>query len=140
MSLLLSKGNEMDRFRKRSFFAGMSPGRAVGFLVLMGFVLFIAFRIFSAPEKVILSVTAPDGSQEARLLHVFYYSEPGYRVSVRKRYFWHTLYYLADYPDVPLSEREETLRWSRDSEQLTFEVNGKKLWSYDFPTQSSRWK
>ena len=116
----------------------MPRGRAIGFLVLMGFVLFISFRIFSAPEKMVLSVMAPDGSQEARLLHVFYYSEPGYRVSIRKRHFWHTLYYLADYPEVPLAEREEKLYWSPDSETLYFEVNGTRVWSYDFRTQSSR--
>ena len=92
----------MDRFHKRSFFAGMSLGRAIGFLALMGFVLFIAFRIFSPPTKVVQAITSPDGSRQARLLHVFYYSEPGYKVSVRERGLWKTLYYLPEYPDVPL--------------------------------------
>ena len=128
----------MNRFQKRSFFTGMSPGRAIGFLALMGFVLFIAFRIFSPPEKVILSVTSPDGTHEVRLLHVFYYSEPGYRVSVRRKIGWGTLFYLAEYPDVSAKDREEKLIWSSDSEQLFFEVNGKRLWGYDFRTQSSR--
>ncbi len=118
----------------------MPLGRAIGFLLLMGFVLFVAFRIFSPPEKVILSVTSPDGCREARLLYVFYYSEPGYRVSIRRKIGWGTLYYLAEYPDVPLKERDETLRWSHNSERLFFEVNGKKLWGYDFPTQSSMLK
>ena len=130
----------MNRFHKRSFFGGMSLCRAIGFLALMGFVLFIAFRIFSAPEKVVLTITSPDGSREARLLHVFYYSEPGYRVSIRRKIGWGTLYYLAEYPDVPLKEREEILIWSHDSEQLIFEVNGKRLWGYNFPSQSSRLK
>jgi len=116
----------------------MSLGRAIGFLVLMGFVLFIAFRIFSAPTQVVQTITAPDGSRQARLLHVFYYSEPGYKVSVRERSLWRTLFYLPEYPDVPVEEREEALRWSHDSEQLTFEVNGKQVWGYDFRTQSSR--
>ena len=130
----------MNRFHRRSFFTGLSPGRAIGFLALMGFVLFISFRIFSAPTKVVQTITSPDGSRQARLLYVFYYSEPGYKVAVRERLLWHTLYYLADYPDVPLDKREETLRWSHDSEQLIFEVNGKRLWRYDFPAQSSRLK
>ena len=130
----------MNRFQKRSFFGGMSPGRAIGFLALMGFVLFVAFRIFSAPTKVVQTLTAPDGSREARLLHVFYYSEPGYKVAVRKGRLWHTLFYLPEYPEVPLKERDETLRWSFDSEQLIFEVNGKRVWGYDFPAQSSRLK
>jgi len=130
----------MDRFHKRSFFAGMSLGRAIGFLALMGFVLFIAFRIFSPPTKVVQAITSPDGSRQARLLHVFYYSEPGYKVSVRERGLWKTLYYLPEYPDVPLEERDEVLRWSLDSEQLIFEVNGKQVWGYNFPAQSSRLK
>jgi len=67
----------MDRFHKHSVFSGLSPGRAIGLLVLMGFVLFISFRIFTAPTKVVQTLSAPDGSYEARLLHVFYYSEPG---------------------------------------------------------------
>jgi len=128
----------MERFQKRSFFGGMSLGRAIGFLALMGFVLFIAFRIFSAPTKVVQILSSPDGSREARLQHVFYYSEPGYKVAVRKGGLWHTLFYLPEYPEVPLADREEALRWSRDSEQLIFEVNGKTVWGYDFPAQSSR--
>jgi len=129
-----------DRFHKRSFFSGMSPGRAIGFLVLMGFVLFVSFRIFSAPTKVAQTITSPDGRRQARLLHVFYYSDPGYKVSVRERGLWQTLFYLPEYPDVPLKEREERLRWSLDSDQLIFEVNGKQVWGYDFPAQSSRLK
>ena len=128
----------MNRFQKRSLFIGMSPGRAIGFLALMGFVLFVAFKIFSAPEKVILSITSPDGRREARLLYVFYYSEPGYRVSIRRKIGWGTLYYLSEYPDVPLKDRKEKLYWSPDSEQLFFEVDGKRIWGYDFPSQSSR--
>ena len=116
----------------------MSPGRAIGFLLLMGFVLFISFRIFSAPTKVVQTITAPDGSRQARLLHVFYYSDPGYKVSVRKGRLWHTLFYLPEYAEVPLKDREERLYWSLDSEQLIFEVNGQRVWGYDFPSQSSR--
>ena len=126
----------MNRFQKRSFFGGMPLGRALGFLLLMGFVLFIAFRIFSAPTKVVQTLTAPDGSREARLLHVFYYSEPGYKIAVRSGTFWHTLFYLSEYSAVPAKDRTETLKWSADSEQLLFEINGTQVWGYDFPSQS----
>jgi len=118
----------------------MSPSHAIGFLVLMGFVLFVAFRIFSAPTQVVQIIESPDASREARLLHVFYYSEPGYKIAVREKRFWHTLFYLSEYPDVPLEGRKERLRWSLDSERLFFEVNGMRVWSYDFPSQSSRLK
>ena len=130
----------MDRFHKQSLFSGLSPARAIGLLVLMGFVLFISFRIFTAPTKVVRIVTAPDGSREARLLHVFYYSEPGYKIATRTDRLWHTLFYLADYPEVPAKDRVETLTWSADSKKLSFAINGKLIWSYDFPAQSSRLK
>jgi len=84
----------MNRFRKHSLFNGMPKGRMIGFLALMGFVLFVAFRIFTPPTEVIQRVTAPDGSREARLQHVFYYSDPGYKISTRTRRLWHTALYL----------------------------------------------
>ncbi len=129
-----------DRFHKRSVFSGLPPLRAIGLLILMGFVLFISFRIFTAPTKVAQVITSPDGSREARLLHVFYYSEPGYKVAVRKGYLWHTLFYLPEYSEVPAEDRIEKLTWSPDSKRLTFEVNGTRVWGYDFPAQSSRLK
>lgn len=117
----------------------MSPGRAIGFLALMGFALFVSFRIFTPPTRLIQTLAAPDGTREARLMNVFYHSEPGYKISVREKRLWRTLFYLADYPAVPAAEREEeTLLWSPDSKRLTFEVNGKRVWGYDFPSQSSR--
>ncbi len=131
----------MNRFQRRRFFSGIPPVRSIGLLVLMGFALFISFRIFTPPTRVIQILSAPDGSREARLINVFYHSEPGYKISVRRKKLWQTLFYLADYPQVPLAEREkEVLRWSADSKKLFFEVNGKRVWSYDFPAQSSRLK
>ena len=119
----------------------MSPGRAIGLLALMGFALFVSFRIFIPPTRAIQTLASPDGGREARLMNVFYHSEPGYKIVVREKRLWRTLFYLAEYPDIPLVEREEeTLRWSPDSRRLIFEVNGKRLWGYDFPSQSSRLK
>ncbi len=130
----------MDRFHKHSVFSGHSPGRAIGLLLLMGFVLFISFRIFTAPTKIVETVTAPDGRREARLVHVFYYSEPGYKIATRTGRLWHTRYYLPEYPAVPAKDRIETLEWSPDSTRLGFKINGKLIWSCDFPAQSSRLK
>ena len=118
----------------------MPAGRAVGFALLMGFVLFVSFRIFTAPSKVVQELVSPDGSRRARLLHVYYYADPGYKIRVRSGAFWRTLCYLPEYKGVPLAEREEVLKWSQDSTQLTFEVNGQLVWGYDFPAQSSRLK
>ncbi len=127
----------MNRFHKHSVFSGLSMGRAIGLLVLMGFALFVSFRIFTPPTKIVEVVTAPDGSREARLLHVFYYSEPGYKISTRTGRLWHTQYYLPEYPAVPARDRIETLKWSPDSKRLSFEINGKLLWQYDV---SKPWK
>lgn len=128
----------MDRFHKRTFFSGMSPARAVGFLALMGFALFVSFRIFTAPAKTVQILAAPDRSREARLQHVYYYSKPGFKISVRERRLWHTLFYLPEYTNVPSGNVEGKLRWREDSEQLYFDINGRQVWGYNFETQSSR--
>jgi hypothetical protein len=130
----------MDRFHKRSFFGDMSPARAIGFLVLMGFVLFVSFRIFTAPAKTVQVLAAPDGSREARLQHIYYYSKPGFKISVREKRLWHTLFYLPEYTNTPSTVLKGNLSWSADSETLYFDINGKAVWGYDFESQSSRLK
>ncbi len=132
MSLLRLTGSEMDRFRKHSLFAGMPKGRAIGFLALMGFVLFVAFRIFTPPTEVVQQITAPDGSREARLQHVFYYSDPGYKISTRAGRLWHTKLYLPEYRGDNTKKREAVLRWSLDSKRLFFEINGAAVWNETF--------
>ncbi len=122
----------MDRFRKRSMFNGMSPMRVVGFLALMGFVLFIAFRILTSPTEVIQQLPAPDGSREARLMHVYYHSDPGYKIATRTGRLWHTALYLPEYKGDSSKGREAVLRWRSDSKQLVFEINGEPVWSETF--------
>jgi len=121
----------MNRFRKHSFLSGLPPMRAIGLLALMGFALFISFRIFTPPVKTVQISTAPDGSREARLQHVYYYSKPGFKIAVRKRHLWHTILYLPEYTNSPSGELQKTLRWSEDSNRLYFDINGKPAWSYD---------
>lgn len=130
----------MDRFSKHSFFSGMSPARAIGFLALMGFALFVSFRIFTAPTKTVQILDAPDGSREARLQHVYYYSKPGFKIATRERHLWHTVLYLPEYTNAPAGELKATLRWSADSRRLYFDINGRPVWGYDFEDQSSRLK
>ncbi|MBC8206361.1 MAG: hypothetical protein ISR85_04610 [Kiritimatiellales bacterium] len=122
----------MDRFRKHSMFTGMPKGRVIGFLALMGFVLFIAFRILTPPTEVVQRISAPDGSREARLQHVFYYSDPGYKISTRTRRFWHTQLYLPEYKGDSAEQRKAAIRWSADSKELFFEINGTPVWSESF--------
>lgn len=129
----------MDRFRKHSFFSGLSPLRAIGFLALMGFALFVSFRIFTAPAKTVQILAAPDGSRAARLQHVYYYSKPGFKIATRERRLWHTVLYLPEYTNAPAGELKAALRWSEDSKRLYFDINGKPVWAYDF-NQSSRLK
>jgi hypothetical protein len=106
--------------------------RSLGFLALMGFVLFVALRIFTPPTEEIQRVTAPDGSREARLLLVYYYSDPGYKVAVRSGLLWHTRLYLPEYQGGSAGKRDATLRWSADSQQLFFEINGETIWAGQF--------
>jgi len=122
----------MNRFHKPGFFDGMPPLRIIGFLALMGFVLFIAFRIFTPPTKLVQQITAPDGSREARLMHVYYYSDPGYKIAIRTQRLWHTLLYLPEYTGDTSKERNAVIRWSEDSKKLFFKINGKLVWSETF--------
>lgn len=122
----------MNRFQKWSASNGMSTGRAIGFLALMGFVLFVAFRIFTPPTEEIQRVTAPDGSREARLMLVYYYSEPGYKVATRTRGLWHTQLYLPEYKGEDSGVSEASIRWSADSKELFLEMNGRPIWSERF--------
>ncbi len=119
----------MDRFRKQSFLRGLPPLRAIGLLALMVFALFVSFRIFSVPTKTVQILVAPDGTREARLQHVYYYSKPGFKIATRKNYLWHTILYLPEYTNEPAGELTETLRWSDDSKRLYFDINGKPVWS-----------
>jgi hypothetical protein len=130
----------VDRFSKHSFFGGMSPLRAIGFLVLMGFVLFVSFRIFTAPAKTVQILAAPDGSREARLQHIYYYSKPGFKISVREKRLWHTLFYLPEYTNAPSTVLKGNLSWSEDSKRLYFRINNEPVWGYDFEIESSRLK
>jgi len=130
----------VGRFQKKSFFGEMPPLRAIGFLVLMGFVLFVSFRIFTPPVKTVQILSAPDGSRNARLQHVYYNSKPGFKIAVRERHLWHTILYLTEYTNAPAGALNEKLRWSADSKRLYFDINGKLVWGYDFETQSSRLK
>jgi hypothetical protein len=120
----------MDRFHKRNFLGGIPPLRAIGLLALMGFALFVAFRIFTAPAKTVQIVAAPDGSREARLQHIYYYSKPGFKIAVREGRLWHTLFYLPEYTNAPKGEVKGSLRWGEDSKRLYFDINGKPVWSY----------
>jgi len=118
----------------------MPPLHAIGLLALMGFALFISFRIFTPPVKTVQILVAPDGSREARLQHVYYDSRPGFKIALRQRHLWHTILYLPEYTNSPSGEMQETLRWSEDSNRLYFDINGKPIWGYDFETPSSRLK
>lgn len=106
--------------------------RSLGLALLLGFVLFVAMRIFTPPTEEVQRITAPDGSREARLLLVYYYSEPGYKIATRSGLLWHTRLYLPEYTDSPSTKRDASLRWSADSKELFFEMNGTPVWSERF--------
>jgi hypothetical protein len=104
--------------------------RAAGLLALMGFALFVSFRIFTPPAKTVQILPAPDGNRAARLQHIYYYSKPGFKIAVRENRLWHTLFYLPEYTNAPAGELKGLLSWSPDSKRLYFDINGKLVWSY----------
>lgn len=122
----------MDRFHRRTFFGGMPPLRAAGLLVLLGFALFVSFRIFTVPSKTVQRLASPDESREARLQHIYYSSNPGVKVSVRRNILWQTLLYMHEYTNAPAGAAVAQLRWSPDSTQLYLEFSGETVWGHDF--------
>ncbi len=122
----------MNRFRKRRFLTGLPPARTVGLLALMAFALFVSFRIFNAPTETLQIAASPDGRREARLQHVFYYSEPGYKVAVRSGFLWKTLLYIPEITDA--ADAEASIRWSSDSRRLWLDINQKPVWKHDVQT------
>ncbi len=114
--------------------------RTIGLLALMGFALFVSFRIFTAPTKTVQILSAPDGRRDARLQYVYYTSTPGFKVATRERHLWHTIFYLPKYTNEPSGELNVQLRWTDDSERLMLDINGKPVWGHDFNDQSSRLK
>ncbi len=127
----------MNRFQKRSFgirhaLSELRNSRKIGFLALMGFVLFVSFRIFTPPTQTVQVLEAPDGSRAARLQRVYYVSDPGFKVAVRERRFWHTLCYIPAAANGPAAEPDEKLRWSADSKQLILEISGTPVWTHQF--------
>lgn len=111
--------------------------RVIGMMALMGFAVFVAFRIFTPPTKVVQVISAPDGRREARLMLVYYSSEPGYKIAVRKGWGWHTLLYIPEYQTGKGEPQEAALHWSSDSTELIFEINDEQVWGWNFSTQSS---
>jgi len=106
--------------------------RALGLMALLGFALFVSFRIFTVPSKTVQMLTSPDGSREARLQSVYYSSDPGFKVSVRRKLVWQTLLYLHEYTNAPAGSQTAELRWSPDSRHLYLEVAEESVWRHDF--------
>jgi hypothetical protein len=121
----------MDRFKKQHRFSGRPPIRTIGLAVLMGFALFVSFRIFKPPARTLQTLVAPDGSREARLQVVYYTGEPGYQVAVRRRLLWQTLTYISEIP-AALPGEDPALFWSADSAILRLELDGTPLWTHRF--------
>jgi len=125
----------MKRFQQRTLFGGLPPLRALGLMTLLGFALFVSFRIFTVPSETVQRVTSPDGSREARLQSVYYSSDPGLKVAVRRKLVWQTLLYLHEYTNAPAGLRTAGLRWSPDSRRLYLEVAEETVWQHDFGTE-----
>jgi hypothetical protein len=63
---------------------------------------------------------------------VYYTSDPGYKIATRTRGLWHTRLYLPEYKDNSTAKRNASIRWSPDSKQLFFEMNGRIIWREAF--------
>jgi hypothetical protein len=118
----------------------MPSARFVGLGFLLVFAMFVSLRILKAPEEPVQMVVSPDSEYEARLLRVYYYSEPGYKIQVRSGRFWRTVFYLSEIPDSFPVDHSATLHWSSDSDGLFLNINGQLVWGDRVADQPSRLK
>lgn len=126
--------------RKNTFLGRMPPKQAVGFVLLMGFALFVSLKIFKSPTETVAQQMSPDGEREARLVRVYYRGDPGYKVQLRTGFLWGTLCYLAEVDAAPLDERVEALHWGPYGETVWFTIDERIIWGHDFSNQSSKLK
>ena len=129
----------MNRFRKRSFLNRLSLARIVSIIVFASFVVFVSWRTLTPPVEIIQHLSSPDGHHQARLMYVYYQSDPGIKVVTRSGQLWRTGFRLASHPDGSLTNQEAVLYWSPDSTSLFLNVNGVTIWTRYF-YHSSRLK
>jgi len=104
------------------------------------FLVFTAYKILTPPVTNVITATSPDGSKTARLLKIYYVSQPSYKIFCRNTGSrqWLPLLYLSAYTNVPHQSAVESLEWSPDSQKLFFQINGTVIWHYDFTRHTGR--
>lgn len=127
-------------YKKKSAF----DAKRLGSGIFMLFIVFVAFKILTPPNREMARVDSPDGSKTARLRKFYYVSQPSYKVCYREtgNLVWLNLLYLPSYTNVPHATARESIEWSADSEKLYFKINGTNIWSHRFSksTRESRRK
>lgn len=118
-------------YRKQSLF----DAKRLGTIAFALFVVYVAFKILTPPNKNLALVDSPDGAKTARLNRYFYYNnQPSYMIYYREkgRHLWKELYHLPAYTNVPPDAAHPSLAWSDDSERLDFLMNGTSIWHHVF--------
>jgi hypothetical protein len=109
-------------------------------ILLVGFILFVTYRILTPSSTVVATVTAPNGTGTAELRKIYYVAQPSYKIYYRPEgaFFPQGLLSLSAYTNVPHQTAEESLEWSPDSRYLLFKINDQPIWSYDFQSEAGK--
>jgi len=119
------------RYKKQSAF----DTKRLGFGIFTLFIVFVAFKILTPPNKELARVDSPDGGKTARLRKFYYVAQPSYKIDYREadKLVWLNLLYLPSYTNVPHATARESIKWSADSKKLYFRINGTNIWMHRFP-------
>ncbi len=118
-------------YKKRSLF----DFRKLGQFAFTLFIVFIAYKILTPPSDETARIDSPDGTKTARLRTFYYYdNQPSYKVYYREtgKKVWLNLFYLPAYTNAPAQSVEANLKWSSDSRQLDFLINGSSITNHVF--------
>ncbi|MEE9369007.1 MAG: hypothetical protein V3V05_09105 [Pontiella sp.] len=118
-------------YKKKSLF----DAKRIEQFALTLFVVFIAYKILTPPSDETARIQSPDGTKTARLRTFYYYdNQPSYKIYYREsgKRIWLNLLYLPAYTNAPADAVKASMKWSDDSEELDFLMNGTSIWHYTF--------
>jgi hypothetical protein len=110
---------------------GVFVPRWVVALVVAVAAVYFTLRILVPPSFIVKRLVSPNGERSAQLMRT-QHGQQHFTVLVKSGWLWRTLYVSAALTNDLRVDLGERLVWSRDSNQLFLELNGRAVWGHDF--------
>jgi len=118
-------------YQKLTRAAGIWVPRWLVYAVVVILFLLVGLRILIPPAWTVQRLDSPDGERSAKLLRTKYLSE-SFVVHVRDGMLWRTAYYSPPITNDYRVDLGERLSWSEDSGRIYLQIEGTRVWGYDF--------